>query len=128
MKKKTGVLFVLVMVVAGGILAQDGGGSLLLSQVGNRNYNFTRALQQYRNDGTTARNAYDLVESDYNDNRKNGIPAPIGGYHENDIRKYQAQVRSIREETDRNGYTIQQSKWKLHGQESKIGQIYPSGV
>jgi hypothetical protein len=112
MVKKAMVFLVLAALAAGGILAQaDHDGAIRLSQARNGSYNYNGALQRYRNLESAARHAFDTLESDYRDIRS-GKSVSMAGYHENDLKKYQANMRSLREEAARNGYTIQQSRWE----------------
>jgi tetratricopeptide (TPR) repeat protein len=92
----------------------NGRGSSSRSQSNNSSYNFGGrggALDRYRNEETAARHAYDILESDYKDMRM-GREASMAGYHENDLRKYQGNMKTIREEAARNGHTIQKSRWE----------------
>ena len=94
--------------------AQNSGGSSSRTQSRDTGYNFAGrggAMDKYRNEESAARHAYEILESDYDDIRR-GKEASMAGYHENDLKKYQANMKAIREDAVRNGHTIQQSRWE----------------
>jgi hypothetical protein len=105
------VFLVLAALAAGGIPAQADHGTIRLSQAKNSSYNYTGVLQRYKNIESAGHHGFDILESDYRDIRS-GKSVSMAGYHENDLKKYQANMRSLREEAARNGYTIPQSSWE----------------